>query len=89
MPITKEEKQSAIDKYGDHPKDTGKAEVQIAILSKDIAELTEHLKKNKKDHHSKRGLFQKVSKRKGLIGFLKNKDINRYREILSALGLRK
>jgi small subunit ribosomal protein S15 len=89
MPITKEEKQSAIDKFGDHPKDTGKAEVQIAILSKDILELTEHLKKNKKDHHSKRGLFRKVSKRKGLLGFLKNKDINRYREIISALGLRK
>ena len=89
MPISKEDKQSAIDKYGDHPKDTGKAEVQIAILTKDISELTEHLKKNKKDHHSKRGLFKKVSKRKGLLNYLKEKDINRYREIISALGLRK
>jgi small subunit ribosomal protein S15 len=89
MVITKEEKQSAIDKFGDHPKDTGKAEVQIAILTRDVALLTEHLKLNKKDHHSKRGLFQKVSKRKGLVGYLKKKDINRYREIISALGLRK
>jgi small subunit ribosomal protein S15 len=89
MPITKEQKQSAIDKFGDHPKDTGKAEVQIAILSTDIEQLTEHLKQNKKDHHSKRGLFKKVSKRKGLLNYLKNKDINRYRSILEALGLRK
>lgn len=89
MPITKEQKQSAIDKFGDHPKDTGKAEVQIAILSTDIEQLTEHLKQNKKDHHSKRGLFKKVSKRKGLLNYLKNKDINRYRNILEALGLRK
>lgn len=89
MPITKEQKQSAIDKFGDHPKDTGKAEVQIAILSTDIEQLTEHLKQNKKDHHSKRGLFKKVSKRKGLLNYLKNKDINRYRRILEALGLRK
>ena len=89
MPITKEQKQSAIDKFGDHPKDTGKAEVQIAILSTDIQQLTEHLKQNKKDHHSKRGLFKKVSKRKGLLNYLKNKDINRYRSILEALGLRK
>jgi small subunit ribosomal protein S15 len=89
MPITKEQKQSAIDKFGDHPKDTGKAEVQIAILSKDIELLTEHLKVNKKDHHSKRGLFLKVSKRKGLLNYLKENDINRYREIITALGLRK
>ena len=89
MPITKEDKQSAIDKYGDNPKDTGKAEVQIAILTKDITLLTEHLKANKKDHHSKRGLFKKVSKRKGLLNYLKNKDINRYREIIASLGLRK
>lgn len=89
MPITKEQKQSCIDKFGDHPKDTGKAEVQIAILSTDIKQLTEHLKENKKDHHSKHGLFLKVGKRKKLLKYLQNKDINRYRELIAALGLRK
>lgn len=87
--ITKEQKQELIEKYGDNPKDTGKAEVQIAILSADIDALTAHLKNNKKDHHTKRGLFQKVGKRKKLLKYLQSKDINRYREIISALGLRK
>ncbi len=89
MPLTKEEKQSCLDKFGTGPKDTGRPEVQIAILSKDIEELTEHLKKNVKDHSSKRGLQQKVSRRKGLLNYLKNSNIQRYREIISQLGLRK
>jgi len=89
MALTKEEKQSQIDKIGEDAKDTGKAEVQIAILTEDIKQLTEHLKTNKKDHHSKRGLFLKVGKRKSLLKYLQNKDINRYRAVIESLGLRK
>ncbi|MDA0771541.1 MAG: 30S ribosomal protein S15 [Cyanobacteria bacterium] len=89
MPITKEQKQSCIDKHGDNPKDTGKTEVQVAILTTDIAQLTEHLKLNKKDMNSKRGLYLKVGKRKKLINYLKNKDVTRYRELIATLGLRK
>ncbi len=89
MPITSEQKAELIASYGDHPKDTGKAEVQIAILTHDINELTEHLKQNKKDAHSKRGLYMKVGKRKKLLKYLKNKDINRYRDLLPKLNLRK
>ena len=87
--ITKEKKQELTEKFGDNPKDTGKTEVQVAILSADIDALTGHLKANKKDHHTKRGLFQKVGKRKKLLKYLQEKDINRYREILATLGLRK
>lgn len=89
MPITKEQKQSCIDKYASHPKDTGRTEVQVAILTKDIELLTEHLKKNNKDHHAKRGLYLKVGKRKRLLKYLKEKDINRYREAIAALDIRK
>ncbi|MDD9897380.1 MAG: 30S ribosomal protein S15 [Candidatus Melainabacteria bacterium] len=89
MPITKEQKQSCIDKFGDNPKDTGKTEVQVAILTKDIEQLTEHLKANKKDANSKRGLFLKVGKRKRLLSYLRDKDIARYRDLISQLGLRK
>ena len=89
MALTKEEKQSQIDKFGADAKDTGKAEVQIAILTEDIKQLTGHLKTNKKDHHSKRGLFLKVGKRKSLLKYLQNKDINRYRAVIESLGLRK
>lgn len=87
--ITLEKKQELVAKFGANPKDTGKTEVQIAILSADIEALTEHLKANKKDHHSKRGLFQKVGKRKKLLKYLQENEINRYRAILEALGLRK
>ena len=87
--ITLEKKQELVAKFGDNPKDTGKTEVQIAILSADIEALTQHLKSNKKDHHSKRGLFQKVGKRKKLLKYLHGNDINRYRTVLEALGLRK
>lgn len=89
MTLTKEKKLELINKFGENPKDTGKPEVQVAILSEDIAELTEHLKLNSKDHHSKRGLFKKVGKRKKLLKYLMKKDINRYRTIISELGLRK
>lgn len=87
--LTNEKKQELVAKFGDNPKDTGKTEVQIAILSADIEALTEHLKSNKKDHHTKRGLFQKVGKRKKLLKYLQAKDINRYRDIIATLGLRK
>ena len=89
MPISKEQKLGFIEKFGDNAKDSGKTEVQVAILSKDIDQLTEHLKKNRKDHHGKRGLYLKVGKRKKLLAYLKNKDIARYRELIHTLGLRK
>jgi small subunit ribosomal protein S15 len=87
--LTKEHINELVQKFGDNPKDTGKTEVQIAILTADIVALTEHLKANKKDHHTKRGLFQKVGKRKKLLKYLQSKDINRYRDILDKLNLRK
>ena len=69
--------------------DTGSPEVQIAVLSERIAEVTEHLKSNPKDHHSRRGLFKMVGQRRNLLAYLKNKDIERYRAIVEKLGLRK
>lgn len=89
MSVTKEQKLELINKYGEGAQDTGKPEVQIAILTAEIADLTEHFKSNKKDHHSKRGLYKKVGKRRGLLDYLKRKDIQRYRNIVSELGLRK
>ena len=87
--ITKEQKKEIIEKYGKTPEDTGSAEVQIALLSARIADLTEHLKVHKKDHHSRRGLLKMVGQRRGLLDYLKKVDINRYREIVEKLGLRK
>ena len=72
-----------------HEGDTGSPEVQIAILTKRINELTEHLKVNKKDHHSRRGLLKMVGKRRNLLGYLKRKDIERYRATIEKLGIRK
>ncbi len=87
--ISKEKKTEIIAAYGRKPGDTGSPEVQIAILTERIAELTEHLKTNQKDHHSRRGLLKMVGQRRGLLGYLKDKDIERYRAIISELGLRK
>ena len=87
--ITKEQKTETIAKFGDKPNDTGKSEVQIALLTLRINDLTSHLENNKKDHHSRRGLIKLVSKRRKLLDYLAKKDINRYRNILSALSLRK
>jgi small subunit ribosomal protein S15 len=87
--ITIEQKTEAIAKFGDKPNDTGKSEVQIALLTLRINDLTSHLENNKKDHHSRRGLIKLVSKRRKLLDYLAKKDINRYRNILSALSLRK
>ena len=89
MAITKEEKQAIIEKYATHEGDTGSPEVQIAILTARINSLTEHLKVNKKDHHSRRGLLKMVGHRRNLLGYLQKVDIERYRSIVERLGIRK
>ena len=89
MALKKEEKQAIIKEYATHKNDTGSAEVQIAILTKEINTLTEHLKVNIHDFHSKRGLLMKVGKRRNLLEYIKKTDINRYRELIKRLGLRK
>ena len=87
--MTPEEKQAIIAKYAIHEGDTGSPEVQIAILTHRINNLTEHLKSNKKDHHSRRGLLKMVGHRRNLLGYLMKNDINRSRAIVEKLGLRK
>ena len=87
--MTKDEKQAIIEAYAVHEGDTGSPEVQIAILTSRINTLTEHLKANKKDHHSRRGLLKMVGHRRNLLNYLQKKDINRYREIIKKLGIRK
>lgn len=87
--ITKEKKQELINQYKINDTDTGSPEVQIAILTQRINELNEHLKVNKKDHHSRRGLLKMVGHRRNLLGYLQKKDIERYRAIIEKLGLRK
>ena len=87
--MTKDEKQAIIEAYAIHEGDTGSPEVQIAILTSRINTLTEHLKLNKKDHHSRRGLLKMVGHRRNLLNYLQKKDINRYREIIKKLGIRK
>ena len=87
--IAKEKKQAIIAEYGRTPGDTGSPEVQIAILTARIEELTEHLKVNQKDHHSRRGLLKMVGQRRGLLAYLKKTDIERYRALIERLGLRK
>ncbi len=87
--ITKEKKQQIIAEFARSEGDTGSPEVQVAILTKRINELTEHLKIHKKDHHSRRGLLKMVGQRRNLLGYLKDKDIERYRALIEKLGLRK
>ena len=87
--ISTEEKAKIIEQYKTHEGDTGSPEVQIAILTHRINTLTEHLKLNKKDHHSRRGLLKMVGHRRNLLGYLQNVDIERYRSIVERLGLRK
>jgi len=87
--ITKEKKAEIIAKYGKDANDTGSTEVQVALLSFRIAELTEHLKSNPKDHHSRRGLYKMIGQRRGLLEYLKSKDIEGYRALIEKLGLRK
>ena len=87
--ISKEKKAELIAAYGRKEGDTGSPEVQIAILTERIRELTEHLKANPKDHHSRRGLLKMVGKRRGLLEYLKKNDIEGYRALIAKLGLRK
>ena len=87
--ISKEKKAAIIAEYGRKPGDTGSPEVQIAILTARIAELTEHLKTNQKDHHSRRGLLKMVGQRRGLLAYLKKTDLEGYRKLIERLGLRK
>jgi small subunit ribosomal protein S15 len=87
--ISKEKKAAIIAEYGRTPQDTGSTEVQIAILTERIRELTEHLRANPKDHHSRRGLLMMVGQRRGLLDYLKKNDIERYRSIIEKLGIRK
>ncbi|MBQ9832732.1 MAG: 30S ribosomal protein S15 [Clostridia bacterium] len=82
-------KQEIIERFKLHEGDTGSPEVQIALLTERINHLNEHLKLNKKDHHSRRGLLKMVGKRRGLLNYLKEKDIERYRAVIAALNLRK
>ncbi|WP_306484156.1 30S ribosomal protein S15 [Anaerococcus sp.] len=83
-----DEKQAIIKEYQLEEGDTGSPEVQIAILSRRIADLTEHLKSNKKDHSSRRGLYKMIRRRKGMLNYLRENDIDRYRSIIERLGLR-
>lgn len=87
--LTQEAKQEIIQKYAVHEGDTGSPEVQIAILSARIAELTEHLKSNPKDHHSRRGMLMMVGQRRGLLNYLKKTDLEGYRALIAKLGIRK
>ena len=89
MSLTKERKQELIGKFGRSDGDTGSAEVQIAVLTKRIGDLTEHLKLHKQDHHSRRGLLMLVGRRRRLLEYLKGEDIERYRAIVAKLGLRR
>lgn len=82
-------KSEIIEKYGLHEGDTGSPEVQVALLTARINHLNEHLKVHKKDHHSRRGLLKMVGQRRGLLGYLKAKDIDRYRTLIASLNLRK
>ena len=89
MALNKEAKQEIIKNFARGEKDTGSAEVQIAILTEEIKNLTEHLKEHKHDYHSRRGLLKKVGQRRSLLNYLINKDVTRYREVVKKLGLRK
>lgn len=89
MSLGKEDKTGVIGSYRLHESDTGSPEVQVALLSERIKQLQEHFKEHKKDHHSRRGLLKMVGQRRRLLNYLKKKDINRYREVIARLGLRK
>ena len=88
MPVNKERKEQIVAEYRVHDSDTGSPEVQIAILTEDISALTEHLKIHGKDFHSRRGLLKKVGKRRRLLDYLKNRDIESYRQLISQLNIR-
>ncbi len=87
--LTKEEKAALVSQFARFEGDTGSPEVQVAILTTEINNLTEHLKVHKKDFHSQRGLMKMVGKRRSLLAYLRDKDVNRYRELIARLGLRR
>ncbi len=89
MALTKDEKQAIVKKYARNEKDTGSTEIQIAILTQEINDLTEHLKVHTHDYHSRRGLLKKVGQRRSLLNYLLKEDVKRYRELIKKLGLRK
>ena len=89
MPAVKGKKQEIIKEYKQHDTDTGSPDVQVALLTTRISNLTEHFKKHKKDHHSRRGLLLLINKRRKLLTYLKNSDSNKYKELIKKLGLRK
>jgi small subunit ribosomal protein S15 len=89
MPLIKAEKTDIIESYKTHEGDTGSPEVQIAIMTTRISQLTEHLREHKHDHHSRRGLFKLVGKRRRLLVYLQGKDVARYRAVVERLGLRR
>ena len=87
--MEKEKKQEIIAKFAQSENDTGSAQVQIALLTARINHLTDHLKDHKKDHHSRRGLFKMIGQRRGLLNYLANNDIEKYRDLIAKLGIRK
>jgi small subunit ribosomal protein S15 len=89
MAITQERKQQLIEEFKTHENDTGSPEVQIAILTENINNLTEHFREHKKDHHSRRGLLKMVGQRRKLLAYLKKKDVQRYSALIERLGLRR
>ena len=89
MAIAKEEKQNIFTEFGKNAQDTGSSQVQVAILTKDIVRLTEHCQQNPKDHSTRRGLLKKVCNRRSLLTYLQKTDVNKYRELIAKLGLRK
>jgi small subunit ribosomal protein S15 len=89
MTLTSERKQELIERFGDGPGDTGKAEVQVALLTERINELTQHLRTHRKDHHSRRGLLMLVGRRRRFLNYLQRTDLERYRALIRELGLRR
>ncbi|WP_100330956.1 30S ribosomal protein S15 [Bacillus xiapuensis] len=89
MALTQERKNEIINEFKTHESDTGSPEVQIAVLTEQINILNEHLRTHKKDHHSRRGLLKMVGRRRNLLTYLRNKDVQRYRELIQKLGLRR
>jgi small subunit ribosomal protein S15 len=89
MPLTQERKQELVSKFGDNDGDTGKTEVQVALLTERINELTDHLRTHSKDHHSRRGLLMLVGRRRRFLNYLQRRDLERYRSVIRELGLRR
>lgn len=89
MPVSTIRKQETIGKFQQHQGDTGSPEVQVALLTERVTHLTEHLKNNHKDHHSRRGLLKMVGQRRALLDYLKRKDLDRYKKLIEVLGLRR